>query len=205
MSSAPKHRYTVEEYLALEAKSERKHEYYDGEIFAMAGASPDHVRIVGNLARILGTQFYNQPCEVFTADLRVKTKRELYTYPDAAIVCEEPNFEGLKLKTLTNPLVLLEVLSDSTEEYDRKIKFEHYKMILSLREYVLISQDEARVEVFIKGTDGKWPEAPLIYSGLDASAKFAAVPCQLPLADIYHKVEFDPTLEIRRGNPSFDE
>ncbi len=205
MSSAPKHRYTVEEYLAFEAKSERKHEYYDGEIFAMAGTSPDHGRIILNIARILGNQFLDKPCEVFASDLRVRTRKNLYTYPDLVIICEELQLEGQDPQTLINPRLLIEVLSPSTEHYDRTTKFKHYKTIASLNEYVLVSQLEPRVEVFTMSDDGGWPEEPVIYSGLEAMATFAAVPCQLPLADLYRKVEFDPTLEIRRGNPRFDE
>jgi Uma2 family endonuclease len=208
MSSAPKHRYTVEEYLAFEAKSERKHEYYDGEIFAMSGTSYDHGRIVLNLARILGNSFLDKPCEVNGPEMRVRTstaKKPLYTYPDLVIVCEKPELEGIEPRTLINPRVLIEVLSPSTEHYDRTSKFQLYKKIPSLKEYVLVSQDEARVEVFTQNTDGSWPAEPVIFEGLDTSAKFASVACTLPLADIYRNVEFDPTLEIRRGNPRFDE
>lgn len=205
MSSAPKHRYTIDEYLAFEAKSERKHEYYDGEIFAMAGTSLDHGRIISNLARILGNQFLDQLCEVITSDLRVRTKKNLYTYPDLVIICEKPQLEGNEPRTLLNPRLLIEVLSPSTEHYDRTTKFKHYKTIPSLKEYVLVSQVEPRIEVFTMSDDGVWPEEPVIYSGLDAMATYASVPCQLPLTDIYRNVEFDPTLEIRRGNPRFDE
>lgn len=203
MSTAPKHRYTVEEYLAHEAKSERRHEYYDGEIFAMAGNTPDHIRIVGNLSRFLGQLFDDQPCEVFTTELKVRTKKNLFTYPDAAIVCDEPVFEAPKPFTLLNPLVLIEVLSDSTENYDRTDKFKHYKTIPSLGEYVLIHQDEPLVEVFTKNSDGNWPDKPRLALGLDTEVNLLAVPCKLRLADIYRKVKFPPPEDLRRGNPVF--
>ena len=154
MSSAPQHRYTVEEYLAFEAKSERKHEYYDGEIFAMAGASLDHIRIVLNIGTSLGAKFLDQQCEIFASDLRVKTKKNLYTYPDLVIICETPQLEGKEPQTLLNPRVLIEVLSPSTEHYDRTTKFKHYKTIASLKEYVLVSQLEPRVEVFTMNSAG---------------------------------------------------
>lgn len=205
MSSAPKHRYTVEEYLDFEAKSERKHEYYDGEIFAMAGISMDHGRIVRNISRILSNQFLDHPCEVFGPDLRVRTVRNLYTYPDLLILCEESQLEGKEPRTLLNPQVIIEVLSPSTEHYDRHEKFDHYRKIASLREYVLVSQDEARVEVFTQAADGSWPKEPIVFDNLKSTAKFISVPCLLQLADIYRNIEFDPALEIRRGNPRFDE
>lgn len=205
MSSAPKQRYTVDEYLELEAKAEYKHEYYDGEIFAMAEASLDHIRIVRNIGNSLNSKFLDQKCEVFASDLRVRTKKNLYTYPDLVIICEKPQLEGSEPRTLLNPRVLIEVLSPSTEHYDRTTKFKHYKTISSLKEYVLVSQVEPRVEVFAMNADGTWPEEPVIFSGIDSNASFPAISSQLPLADIYRNVEFDPTLEIRRGNPGFDE
>jgi Uma2 family endonuclease len=205
MSTARQQRYTVDEYLAFEAKAERKHEFYDGEIFAMAGASLDHIRIVGNIGYSLSSKFIDQRCEVFASDLRVRTKKNLYTYPDLVIVCEKPELEGIEPRTLLNPRALIEVLSPSTEHYDRTTKFKHYKTIPNFKEYVLVSQAEPRVEVFTVNADGSWPEEPKIYSGLETIASFPSVSCQVPLAEIYRNVEFDPTLEIRRGNPRFDE
>ena len=144
MSAIPKPSLTPQEYLARERRATEKSEYYRGEIFAMAGASFEHSLIKDNLARESGNQLKDKPCRVITSDLRIKVNATgLYTYPDAVIVCDEPKFEDAQVDTLLNPRVIVEVLSDSTEKYDRGGKFAHYRQIPSLQEYVLVAQDRA--------------------------------------------------------------
>ncbi len=189
MSTVPKKHYMSEEYLALERQAEYKSEYFRGEIFAMVGATRQHNLIVGNLVKRLGLQLDDRSCEVYPNDMRVKVSPTgLYTYPDVTVVCDEPQFEDEQIDTLLNPMVLIEVLSKSTETYDRGKKFGHYRRIDSLQEYVLVAQQEPHVEHFARQVDGGWllTEA----TGLDASIALPAIDCQLRLADVYHKVDF---------------
>src|SRR5947209_3009314 len=146
MSSVPKTLLTTQEYLARERKAEFRSEFYRGEMFAMAGASWEHTLIKDNIAHEARNQLDDGPCRVLTSDLRVKVDATgLYTYPDVIIVCDEPMFEDRMFDTLLNPRCLMEVLSDSTEKYDRGEKFKHYRRVPSLQEYILIAQDEALV------------------------------------------------------------
>jgi len=157
MASQPKTRYTPEEYLALERSSDAKHEYHNGEIFAMSGASKWHVSIVTNLVVELGSQLKAGPCTVYSTDLRVRVAPDgLYTYPDVIVLCDEPRFSDEQQDTLLNPALIIEVLSESTEGYDRGAKAAHYRRIPSLREYVLVSQGEPRIEVQRRSPGGGW-------------------------------------------------
>jgi Uma2 family endonuclease len=147
MSSAPASRITPQDYLSLERQSETRHQYLDGEMFAMSGASRIHNLIVGNVSRELGSQFKERPIEVYSTDMRVRVDATgLYTYPDVVVVCGEPQPEAKHLDTLLNPTVLFEVVSESTAAFDRGRKFAHYRQIPSLREFVLVEQETARVE-----------------------------------------------------------
>jgi Uma2 family endonuclease len=186
-TAAEKRRYTPEEYLALERKAPYKSEYYRGEIFAMSGVSREHNQIAGNIYRSLGNQFEDRPCEAFIADLRVRVlPTGLYTYPDVAALCGEPRFEDEEVDTLLNPSLVVEVLSPSTEDYDRKKKFDHYRRIDSLREYVLVSQDRVRVERFTRqGRD--W--LLTIFERRDETLGLASVNAEIPLRAIYARVE----------------
>ena len=151
MSTLAQQYYTPEEYLALERKAEYKSEYINGEIYAMSGASRAHILITVNLTRELSTQLRGRPCEVYASDMRVKVSPTgMYTYPDVAAVCGEARFEDGQVDTLTNPSVIIEVLSPSTEAYDRGEKFAHYRKLQSLAEYVLVAQDKMRVEHFAR-------------------------------------------------------
>lgn len=187
MATVPKPRYTVEEYLALERRTEMRHEFYAGEIFAMGGASEAHVLIVANLTRELGTQLRHRPCKVYPTDMRVRIARTgLYTYPDITVVCGEARFDDDHFDTLLNPKLIVEVLSESTERYDRGKKFEHYRKIESLTDYVLISQDAAHIEHYERHEDG-W-----LLTEADDLASSIAIPsigCELRLAEVYHNVE----------------
>jgi Uma2 family endonuclease len=187
MSSAAKTRYTPHEYLAFERKSPIKHEYYDGSIFAMAGTSREHNLISGNTYAEIRAQFRNRPCEVYVSDIRVLVSRTgFYTYPDVVAVCGERRFEDSEVDTLLNPNVIIEVLSESTEAYDRGKKFGHYRRLESLREYVLVAQDEVRVERYSRRGD-EWVLTEL--SSLDDTLRLESIGCAVALREIYAKVE----------------
>ena len=187
-SAATKIRFTPQEYLALERKSETRNEYYNGEIFAMAGASREHNLIVANLLRDIGNQLEDRPCESYPSDMRVSIEATgLYTYPDVSVVCGEPRFQDREVDTLLNPTVIVEVLSPSTEAYDRGDKFRHYRRIDSLREFVLISQDRMMVERYTRqGKD--WVLSDM--TDPDQVLKLESIGCQIPLDRIYAKIKF---------------
>ncbi len=194
MSIAPQRRYTEAEYLAIERDVETKHEFYRGEIFAMSGASRQHNRITVNVSAILHEQLKNRSCEHYANDMRVKVEStRLYAYPDVVITCHEPRFLDKEVDTLLNPQVIIEVLSDSTEKYDRGKKFELYRHIPTLREYILVSQDHAHVDRFALNEQGQWVLNDA--TGLEASIELTAIDCRLPLVEVYAKVEFEPTPE----------
>jgi Uma2 family endonuclease len=197
MSAVPKHYLTPQEYLALERRAETKSEYLRGEMFAMAGASREHNLIASNVNRELGQQLRERPCEVYQADMRVKVSSTgLYTYPDVTVVCGEPEFEDAEVDTLLNPIVLVEVLSSSTADYDRGGKATHYRSLPSLQEYVLISQDQALVEHYARQGPDQWLLTEK--HSLDDTLVLASIDCRLPLAEIYLKVRF-PTADEPGG------
>ncbi|MCA9242203.1 MAG: Uma2 family endonuclease, partial [Planctomycetales bacterium] len=171
MSAPSETRLTAEEYLAIERASETKHEFYRGEMFAMAGASHAHVRINTNLIFLLMDRLREQDCEVYGSDMRVKVDvTGLYTYPDLSVTCDSPRFEDESFDILLNPQLIIEVLSPSTEAYDRGKKFEHYQRIESLREYVLVSQEEPTVTRFTRSDDSRWTVE--IVQGLQSQVRF---------------------------------
>jgi Uma2 family endonuclease len=177
-----------EDYLALERTSSEKHEYYRGEIFAMGGASPTHNLIVMNTGSELRQQLKKRPCRVYANDMRVKVDPSgLYTYPDLVVTCGGERFDDAQKDTLLNPKLLIEVLSKSTEAYDRGDKFGQFRKIESLLEYILINQDKAHIERFIRQDDNRWQLSEV--SGLEAVIRLDAIDCELVLAEIYDKVE----------------
>lgn len=178
-------RYSLDEYFAVEETSKVKNEYYDGQIFAMAGASIQHNRITRNLLTMFAQQLGSRGCEVFASDLRVQTPGGLFTYPDLSVVCGEPLLIQGRPDTLTNPLLLIEVLSDATREYDRGQKFTLYKEIPSLRAYVLVEQDEVHVEAFSL-SDAMWNAR--IYTALHDTVSFEHLGLTIPLQEIYRQV-----------------
>ena len=190
MSSAAVRTYlTPEEYLAWERKSDTKHEYLHGEIIAMSGASRAHSLIVTNISGELYIQLKGGICEVHTNDMRVRTHPETsYFYPDVVVVCGEPRFEDRAFDTLLNPIVLVEVLSPSTQAYDRGEKFKNYQQLTSLREYILVSQDEVRVERY-RRQEVQWKLTE--FRSLGSVLSLASIECELSLDDIYRRVKFD--------------
>lgn len=194
-SSARPLRPTPAEYLVAERLSESKHEYRDGQIIKMAGASREHNLIALNLVVGIRAQIQDRPCEVYMSDIRVCVDRTgLYTYPDVVVVCGTPRFLDAETDTLLNPTVILEVLSPSTEAYDRGKKFRHYRQLPSLHEYVLISQEAPIIERFAR-RDEDW----VITSDLirpDGALRLDAIACAIPVRSIYERVEFPPDTEI---------
>ena len=188
MSTLPKTFITPEQYLEIERKAEFRSEYYNGEMFAMSGASWPHSLIVAHLTRELSQQLRQRPCSVVSQDLRVRVKATgLYTYPDVVVVCGEPQFSDDKPDTLLNPSVIIEVLSPTTEAYDRGRKFGHYRAIESLREYVLVSSDIVSAELFVRREDGQWTLTAA--DKMEDAIEIPSVQCRLALADIYEKVK----------------
>ena len=188
MSLQPKPRLTPEDYLALERSADFKSEYFDGEIFAMTGASEPHNTIVANTLSEIRQQLKKRPCKVYANDMRVKVDPTgLYTYPDVVVVCGKARLEDAHLDTLLNPTLIVEVLSDSTEAYDRGRKFEHYRKLESLTEYVLIAQHQPHVESYRRQPDHHWLLTEC--SGLDGALRLESIDCELALAEIYDKVE----------------
>jgi Uma2 family endonuclease len=188
MSSQPHGRLTSEEYLALERKAEQKSEYYEGELFAFAGASLRHNLIAGNVLATVHNQLRGGPCSAFTSDMRIAIPQTPhFTYADVVVVCGQPQLDDDFKDNLLNPIVIIEVLSPATESYDRGKKFESYQRIGSLMEYVLVSQDRPRIEEFLRQPDGRW-----LYSenSSQGTIKLTSIDCELALNDIYEKVEF---------------
>lgn len=181
---------TPKEYLELERLAPSRNEYYAGELYAMAGASRRHVFIVTNIVVSLGGQLKGGRCSAFANDLRVKVSTHgLYTYPDVGVVCGKGRYEDKHGDTLLNPTVIIEVISDSTESYDRGRKFEMYRTLESLTDYLLVAQDAPLVEHFSRMSDGRWALSG--HKGMDAAVAIDSINCTLALADIYDKIDFD--------------
>lgn len=188
MSTRTKRLFSPEEYLAIEREAEYKSEYLAGEIYAMVGASRQHNRIVTNCVGELRQQLKGRPCWVYSNDLRVKVNPTgLYTYPDVVVTCGGERFEDAQQDTLLNPLVIIEVLSKSTESYDRGEKFEHYRKLDSLMEYLLIAQDKQHLEHYIRQPDSQWLLSET--SNLEDRVHLPSIECELALAEVYDKVD----------------
>ncbi|WP_437570628.1 Uma2 family endonuclease [Sorangium sp. So ce542] len=175
--------FTYAEYLEQERASPTKHEYLGGEIFDMAGGTPEHARLAARVTVALGAQLARRPCDVFSSDLRVRVLATgLATYPDVSVVCGKLAYDPEDEHAVVNPLVLVEVLSDSTEAYDRGEKFAHYRRIPSLKEYVLVSQAHPRIEVFRRNEDDSWT---LYEAGPGERARLASVDGLLEVDEVY--------------------
>jgi Uma2 family endonuclease len=190
MTAQPKPAYSIEAYLELERKGPLKHEYYRGEIFALAGSSEAHNLIMTNILTALNVQLRNRPCKVYPSDMRLRIPQTgLYTYPDVSVVCGTPQFDDKERDTLLNPIIVIEILSPSTERYDRGKKFQNYRTVSSLQEYLLVSQDEYHIEYYRNQNDGNWMLTS--YDGIAATIKLKAIDCSLSLEDVYNKVDID--------------
>ena len=181
-SPAPERHYTFAEYLELEASSDLRYEFFDGAVYAMSGGSPDHSRLAANVINLLATQLTGKPCQAFTSDLRIRVlETGLATHPDVSVVCGSLERDPEDRNTVTNPVLIVKVLSPSTERYDREEKFANYRRIRSLASYVLISQEEQRLEVFSRNDDGSWTLREVRSGQLD----LPAIGCALSVAAVY--------------------
>jgi len=195
MYPQPRSRCTPEEYLALERSCAERHEYFAGEMFAMGGATERHNLIVTNVVGELRQQLKDRPCRTYANDMRVKVAPTgLYTYPDVVVVCGEARFADEQRDTLLNPTILIEVLSKSTEAYDRGEKSENYRQLESLAEYLLISQDKCHVEHYVRQPDRQWLLSET--DALEQTVRLAAIGCQLALAEMYDKVDLPKGAQI---------
>jgi Uma2 family endonuclease len=187
MSPEPQRKWTIADYLAYDRESEIRHEFYGGEIFAMSGASRKHNLVNGNVYAALRPQVSSRGCEIYASDMRIRIPAtDLCTYPDVVVVCGEPRFEDEKEDTLLNPTLIVEVLSPSTEDYDHGKKFAHYRTLPSLQLYVMVAQDEVRVELFERRQDGRWILSEVRDVG--AALELSAAGAKLALSEVYHRV-----------------
>jgi Uma2 family endonuclease len=191
-------RYTIDQYLAMERASPDRHTFLDGEIYAMAGESDEHGITSFNLAGLVFFQLRGKPCQGRTKDTKVRsgpmlsagqTTRGLFSYPDIVVICGEPEFHDAEKDVILNPTAIFEVLSRSTEAFDRGEKFNRYQTWNpSLREYVLVSQDQPLIEHFSRQPDGSWTYHRSV--GMDAIVTIESIGCVLKLADVYERVKF---------------
>ena len=186
----PVKRLSVSEYLELERSADFKSEFYDGEMFAMAGGSPQHSQIAANFIQAIGPRLAARPCVAYTSDLRLKVEATgLLTYPDVSVVCGPLELAPGTDDTVVNPTIIVEVLSDSTEAYDRGKKFENYRQMPSLQEYLLVSQKEPRVEQFMRQSNGQWLLRDA--AGMDATLTLPSLDIVMSLAEVFAKVRFE--------------
>ena len=189
--SATAHEYmTAQQYFTLEETSDGKHEYYRGAIYAMTGGTARHNLIVANLIALLHGQLRGTTCRVFPSDLRLKIELTgLYTYPDVSVICGPISFGDNRQDTVTNPVVLIEVLSPSTENYDRGRKFEHYRTIDTLQEYVVVAQDRVHIEHYVRQDNNRW--VLVDFSTIDQIVHVGAINCTLSVELVYENIMFD--------------
>jgi Uma2 family endonuclease len=196
----PVHRLTEAEYLEIERRAEFKSEFLDGEIFAMSGGASSHSLIKYNLIRALGNQLEGSPCVVYDSDMRIKVQEAgLYMYPDVSVVCGGKQVEDEHDDVLLNPIVIVEVLSDSTGAYDRGRKFEMYRQIPSLREFLLVNQYKPHIEQFIRQDSGEWLLRDV--AGLESKLSLPSVGIAIAMASVYSNVQFAPDSR-RPGKPA---
>lgn len=191
MVANPKRRYTLEEYFELELKSEERFEFWDGEVFCMSGVSQEHDQIESNLNFYLRAKLRRRKCRVFLANMRLKVpSAPPYRYADVSALCGEAKFEEVGgVDTLTNPSLIVEVLSPSTESYDRVDKFTHYKSIPSFAEYLLVAQHRPHVTHLVRREDGEWLHRE--YNDLEATLGLSSLGCELAMSEIYQNVSFE--------------
>lgn len=187
--------YSLEEYLELDRTAEERFEFWQGEVFCMSGGSRAHERIIGNLFVALSVRLSGRGCEAFTSNVRIKVPTAPpYRYADLSALCDEAQFEAIGgVDALTNPALLVEVLSPSTESYDRDEKFARYKSIQSLREYLLVAQDRPFVNQLVKRADGEWLYRD--YDALESLIRLESLDCEITLSEIYQNVAFTAPTE----------
>lgn len=192
--------YSVEEYLSFEREAEERHEYLDGQIYAMAGESPEHGTVCINIAGQLYNQLKGSPCQVFAKDMKVRSgfapkpghrMKGLFSYPDLVVVCGELKFHDARRDVLVNPKVIVEVLSPTTEAFDRGEKWQRYQTWLpELSDYLLVSQTKPLIDHFHRAADGGWRYT--LVNNIEADLTLASIDCTLRLADVYDRVTFPP-------------
>lgn len=188
MSTQKIKKLTPEEYLDIERNAEFKSEYYNGEMFALAGASYVHNKISSNIHVSLANQLKGKECQVFQSDLKTKEQVSgLFTYPDIVLICGEPEFYDEEKDVVVNPTVIMEILSKSTETYDRGFKFELYRRIKSLKDYLMVSQDKISIEYYSRNTDNSWTLKE--FSNINQSIELKSIDCILDLKDVYLKID----------------
>ena len=185
--------YSDEEYLAFEREAEEKHELVNGEIVAMAGATREHNLIGVNVSSELHFRLKGKGCEIYANDMRVRMKKGRYGYPDVVVVCDKPNFADDEFDVLLNPLVVVEVLSKTTRFRDKTEKLKTYQKMESIRDILLIEQNEPRIEHYIKQTPNQW--LLRIYENLGETIVLESLGCELPMAEIYAQIEFQKETE----------
>ena len=188
MASNPVSKLTEEQYLAIERAAEYKSEFLDGVMYAMSGGSLRHSGLASNLIGELHAKLQGSQCQVFTSDLRVRVSNRMYAYPDVSAVCAKPLLADDQKDVLLNPIVIIEVLSPSTEQYDRGVKFHLYRTIESLQEYILVDQDKIMVEQYTRGDEGTWILRD--HRNPDDELKMDSIHAVLPLRRIYDGVDF---------------
>ncbi len=181
---------TPEEYLEQEREAETRSEYFRGEVFAMSGGTYQHSVIVANLIGELRDRLRKTPCKVTSSDLRLAiASANLYTYPDVMVICGDPVFVDQRSDTVLNPVLIIEVLSGSTRNYDRAQKFKYYRTLSSFSEYLTVAQDEVHIEQYTRQPDGRWMLAE--YTDLLSPVPLASISVEIQLSDVYEKVEFE--------------
>ena len=189
MASSPAAFITPEQYLELDRKAERPSEYYQGEMFPVESATRAHSLIVTNVAGMLGTLLKHRPCEVYSSTLRLRVAGTgLYTYPDVMVACGEPLFADDQADTLLNPVLIAEVLSKSTQDYDRGQKFQLYRTVASVMEYLAIAQEKVFIEYWLRQSDHRWLLTE--FDNLSASIRLDSIGVDVSIAEIYDKVMF---------------
>jgi len=187
VAANPVTKVTEEQYLAIDRAAEFRSEFIDGEIVAMSGASLVHNRLQGNVYAEVRAALRDSNCEAFNSDLRIRVSARVYTYADVSVVCGKPALADERQDILLNPVVIFEVLSPSTEKYDRGVKFQHYRTIDSLKDYVLVDQDQVRIEHYSRETDNTWTLHD--HEKLDDELKITSIGVSLPLNRVYDRVE----------------
>lgn len=200
MSANPVARISPEEYLELDRRADFRSEYYAGEMFVMAGGSDPHATIILNLGSEIRQALKGSKCRSFISEIRLRVSPErVYTYPDVMVVCGPAKFNDDQADTLLNPILIIEVLSKSTELHDHGVKFEQYRKLDSLEEYVLVSQDRPKLERFRRQFSGQWLLSE--YSGIDAICEFESIECRVLMSEIYYNVKFSAESVQQTGLP----